>query len=77
MCCGTFVLNSQINCECGEHESGITYFQVGTDQECCSGDAGENGAITYYEQSEGGTWKAVKNELITGAQAQSNCCESA
>lgn len=73
---GMFILNSQTNCECGDHATGITYFQVGEHQECCSGTAGDKGAITYYEQSEGGTWKAVKNELITGDEAQSNCCES-
>jgi hypothetical protein len=62
-----------VNCECGRHETGITYFTVSSGQECCSGSPGPNAAITYYVQSEG-VWKAVRTVPITGTAAQTGCC---
>jgi hypothetical protein len=66
---------SQTPCECGEHETGITYYGVGEGQECCSGEAQGDASITFYEQSEGKTWKAVKTYGLNPADAQANCCE--
>lgn len=62
------------HCECGTHSEGITYYTVGPRQECCTGLPGSDASITYYEQSEGGTWKAVRNVHISGAEAQRGCC---
>ncbi len=62
-----------VNCECGKHETGITYYTVSAGQECCSGSPAPRAAITYYVKSEG-VWKAVRNVQITGTQAQGGCC---
>lgn len=70
------VIYSQTYCECGTHSTGITYYEVGSGQECCTGTPGTRANITYYEQNEGGTWKVVRVEEITAADAQRGCCSS-
>lgn len=61
--------------ECGEHETGITFYGVGEGQECCSGTAQGPATITYFTRSEGKTWKAYKNVEIAAGDAQASCCE--
>lgn len=62
-------------CECGEHSSGITMYQVGAEEGCCSGEASGTATITYFELNEG-VWKAVGQKEITAQSAQNSCCES-
>ncbi|PQJ30473.1 hypothetical protein BST92_00295 [Nonlabens arenilitoris] len=63
-------------CECGDHETGITTYNVGEGEGCCSGEAGVVGFITSYEYSEG-VWRVSGQSKITGSAAQSACCPDA
>ena len=69
----SFSLHSNTNCECGEYQSGRTFFQFRSGEECCSGTASEAGLFVRYEESEG-IWKAVDSTIIRGVDAQSSCC---
>lgn len=62
-------------CECGDHEQGITTFNVEEGQGCCTGTPGGVGYVTTYEYSEG-AWKVSGQDQITGSAAQDECCPS-
>ncbi len=62
-------------CECGTHATGITTWNVGNNEGCCSGTAGAVAFTNTYAADEDGTWQLINIETITGAQAQALCCK--
>lgn len=74
-----FALDGPKSCECGSFENGIYTFSVvgGTNVTCCTG--------TIYPDSigqkrnyvfSGGAWEWVSSDVMTGAAAQSHCCNN-
>ena len=71
---GDFALWANTNCECGTHSTGIyTYTVSGTG--CCSSPiaAGSVGHHITYVWNEG-AWAVDEDEIITGTEAQDECC---
>ena len=62
-----------VNCECGTHATGITTYNTSGDS-CCDDTPGPYGNYNEYVQNDG-VWALHKQTLITGQQAQDNCCK--
>lgn len=61
-----------LKCECGDHGSGITAYNV-QGNSCCDGIPGDRAYIHYYALS-GGAWEHTHSDEITGTQAMDRCC---
>jgi len=69
----SFRVFAAANCECGEHATGITTYNV-SGEDCCASTPGAVAFDNEYEQQTGGAWKLVRQTQITGTAAQSSCC---
>ncbi len=69
----SLALYADVNCECGEHATGITAYST-TGDDCCKGTPGTNGAFHTYTQQSNGVWQLTGTTIITGTSAQNTCC---
>ena len=73
LCAWTWAIT---NCECGNHEIGITAYSV-TGPGCCSSNTTGGTAIYHTYVFNEGAWAYSQSFLITSQAAQSFCCTAA
>jgi len=63
-----------VNCECGEHSTGITYYSVNGD-DCCTSLTTGSAYFSEYELQDNGVWVRMSTTVLSASYAQSECCD--
>lgn len=67
------LLSETTKCECGEHATGITTYNVDGPSCCLSSTVGVGFFYTY--RYDDGAWQVATTTQLTGTTAQTNCCQ--
>ncbi|WP_129583075.1 hypothetical protein [Flavobacterium cyanobacteriorum] len=75
ICCSGFTRRKTEFCSCGTQSTGVTEYQAGTGQGCCTGLAEPKAMFITYTRSEG-VWKIDEITELEGSVAQRSCCST-